>query len=198
MSEFTLRRLGMVMEPEPGNPLEVEGVLNPAAVRRPNGELYLFPRLVAKGNYSPIGIARLKFNEAGDPVGAKRLGIALETDGEVISALGHYRDRDTYSVEPSSRSLNALCPFIFFQRDGAGTAQERHFLATETVQELGGGLQLSSCKNALYPRSDCRITAAFRGLRYHHLTCILLRIRLVENSSSSINGRLFPFNDDPK
>jgi len=52
MSEFKLRRLGMLMEPEPGNPLEVEGVLNPAAVRGPDGELYLFPRMVAKGNYS--------------------------------------------------------------------------------------------------------------------------------------------------
>ena len=29
MSEFKLHRLGMLMEPEPGNPQEVEGVLNP-------------------------------------------------------------------------------------------------------------------------------------------------------------------------
>jgi hypothetical protein len=35
MSEFTLHRLGMLMEPEPGNPMEFEGVLNPAAVRGP-------------------------------------------------------------------------------------------------------------------------------------------------------------------
>ena len=31
MNEFALQRLGMLMEPEPGNPQEVEGVLNPAA-----------------------------------------------------------------------------------------------------------------------------------------------------------------------
>jgi len=37
------------MEPEQGNPLEVEGVLNPAAIRGHDGKLYLFPRLVAKG-----------------------------------------------------------------------------------------------------------------------------------------------------
>ncbi len=66
------------MEPEPGNPMEVEGVLNPAATRGPDGMLYLFPRLVAKGNYSRIGIARVKFNDAGDPCGVERLGIALE------------------------------------------------------------------------------------------------------------------------
>ena len=60
MSGFKLQRLGMVMEPEPGNAQEVEGVRNPAAVRGPDGELYLFPRLVARGNYSRIGIGRLR------------------------------------------------------------------------------------------------------------------------------------------
>jgi beta-1,2-mannobiose phosphorylase / 1,2-beta-oligomannan phosphorylase len=77
-----LQRLGIVMEPEPGNPHEVEGVLNPAAVRGPDGELYLFPRLVARGNYSRIGIARVKFNERGDPCGVERLGIALEPEAD--------------------------------------------------------------------------------------------------------------------
>src|ERR1700678_3498113 len=82
MSGFKLRRLGMIMEPEPGNPQEIEGVLNPAAVRGPHGDLYLFPRLVAKGNYSRIGIARVRFNQAGDPVGVERLGIALEPEAD--------------------------------------------------------------------------------------------------------------------
>ena len=77
---FELRRLGTVMEPEPDNPNEVEGVLNPAAARGPDGNLYLFPRLVAAGNYSRIGIARVRFNGAGDPTGVERLGIALEPE----------------------------------------------------------------------------------------------------------------------
>jgi hypothetical protein len=67
MNPFKLHRLGTIMKPETGNALEVEGVLNPAAVRGPDGHLYLFPRLVAKGNYSRIGIARVLFNDAGDP-----------------------------------------------------------------------------------------------------------------------------------
>jgi len=70
------------MEPQPGNPQEVEGTLNPAAVRGPDGHLYLFPRLVAKGNYSRIGIARVMFNEAGDPCGVERLGIVLEPEAD--------------------------------------------------------------------------------------------------------------------
>jgi len=80
VSGFELKRLGLIMEPEPGNLHEVEGVLNPACVRGPDGELYLFPRLVAKDNYSRIGIARVLFNEAGDPHGVERLGIALEPE----------------------------------------------------------------------------------------------------------------------
>ena len=82
MSGFMTQRLGMLMEPEPGNPHELEGVLNPAAIRGPDGQLYLFPRMVAKGNYSRIGIARVRFNEAGDPAGVERLGIALEPEAD--------------------------------------------------------------------------------------------------------------------
>ena len=82
MAGFQMRRLGLVMEPDPGNVLEVEGVLNPAGVRGPDGQFYLFPRLVAKGNYSRIGIARVKFNDAGDPSGVERLGIALEPEAD--------------------------------------------------------------------------------------------------------------------
>lgn len=77
-----LQRLGVIMKPEKGNGNETEGVLNPAAVRGPDGALYLFPRLVAKGNYSRIGIAKVLFNDAGDPVGVERLGIALEPEAD--------------------------------------------------------------------------------------------------------------------
>ena len=82
MSDFQMQRLGVVMEPEPGNQLEADGVLNPAAVRGPDGQLYLFPRLVARGNYSRIGIARVRFDGAGDPTGVERLGIALEPEAD--------------------------------------------------------------------------------------------------------------------
>jgi beta-1,2-mannobiose phosphorylase / 1,2-beta-oligomannan phosphorylase len=78
MTDFQLERIGVLMEPQAGNPMESSGVLNPAAARGPDGQLYLFPRLVARGNYSRIGIARVQFNAAGDPVGVDRIGIALE------------------------------------------------------------------------------------------------------------------------
>ncbi len=37
MSGLKLHRICQIMTPEPGNPMEVEGVLNPAAVRGPDG-----------------------------------------------------------------------------------------------------------------------------------------------------------------
>lgn len=40
------------MQPELGSPLEAEGVLNPAAVRGPDGQLCIFPRLVAPARLS--------------------------------------------------------------------------------------------------------------------------------------------------
>src|ERR1700749_105593 len=82
MGEFKVQRLGTIMEPEPGNAMEAEGVLNPAAFRGPDGHLYLFPRMVAKGNYSRIGIARVIFNDAGDPTGVERLGVVLEPEAD--------------------------------------------------------------------------------------------------------------------
>lgn len=76
---FRIERMGVVMRPDPGRAEELEGVLNPGAARGPDGELYLFPRLVGKNNYSRIGIARVLF-DGGVPVGVERLGFALEPE----------------------------------------------------------------------------------------------------------------------
>ncbi len=76
---YTLTRLGTIMAPEPGNPLEVEGVLNPATAWGDNGELYIYPRLVAAGNRSVVGIGEVVM-EDGVPVGVDRKGVVLEAD----------------------------------------------------------------------------------------------------------------------
>jgi beta-1,2-mannobiose phosphorylase / 1,2-beta-oligomannan phosphorylase len=114
MSGFRLQRLGVVMEPEPGNPQEIEGVLNPAAVRGPDGELYLFPRLIGRGNYSRIGIARVRFNEAGDPAGVERLGIALEPEADYERRphnSGGCEDPRITFVEPLQRYIMTYTAF---------------------------------------------------------------------------------------
>ena len=123
MNGFRMQRLGQIMAPEPGNPQEIEGVLNPAAIRGPDGELYLFPRLVARGNYSRIGIARVRFNDAGDPCGVQRLGIALEPEADyerLPNGGGGCEDPRVTFVEPlhcymmSYAALSAIGPRIAF------------------------------------------------------------------------------------
>jgi hypothetical protein len=56
---YRLERVGLLMQPDPSEPFEVEGVLNPAAGWA-DGELYLLPRLVAAGNVSRVGLARVE------------------------------------------------------------------------------------------------------------------------------------------
>lgn len=53
---ITTRRLGIALAPD-GSPFEAEGVLNPAIARDRNGRLLMYPRMVAAGNVSRIGIA---------------------------------------------------------------------------------------------------------------------------------------------
>jgi predicted GH43/DUF377 family glycosyl hydrolase len=66
------------MRPLPHEPREVWGVLNPACARGRDGQLYLFPRVVAEGNYSRIALCRVRFGPHGNPIGVDRLGLALE------------------------------------------------------------------------------------------------------------------------
>jgi predicted GH43/DUF377 family glycosyl hydrolase len=76
---YSLTRLGVVMSPQEGDPLEAMGVLNPASGRGPDGTLYLLPRLVAAGNVSRVGLAEVVV-EDGVPVGVERRGVVLEPD----------------------------------------------------------------------------------------------------------------------
>jgi beta-1,2-mannobiose phosphorylase / 1,2-beta-oligomannan phosphorylase len=158
MSEFNLQRLGVLMEPEPGNPQEIEGVLNPASARGPDGELYLFPRLVAQGNYSRIGIARVRFNVAGDPAGVERLGIALEpeTDYELRpDGSGGCEDPRITFVEPMQRymmtytalssrgpriALAASKDLFHWQRLGLATFAPRHRIEFSDVDDKDASL----------------------------------------------------------
>lgn len=77
---FGVERLGVIMQALLDDPREIEGVLNPAGVVGPDGHYYLFPRLVAAGNYSRIGVARVLRDAHARPCGVERLGIALEPE----------------------------------------------------------------------------------------------------------------------
>ncbi|HWE61203.1 MAG TPA: glycosidase [Chloroflexota bacterium] len=80
MRPYAMRRLSIVMRPQEGNALEAGGVLNPGGARGPDGAYYLFPRLVAAGNYSRVGIARVVNDRDGVPSAVERLGVVLEPE----------------------------------------------------------------------------------------------------------------------
>jgi hypothetical protein len=84
--EFSLTRLGVLMKPQEDEPHEAWGVLNPGGVRAPDGTMHLFPRMIAEGNYSRIGHARVHF-DGPNPISVERLGVALEP-------------HETYEVSP--------------------------------------------------------------------------------------------------
>ena len=75
--DATVTRTGIVMQPD-GDPREAEGVLNPAGVRASDGRYLLYPRCVAQGNVSRVGLA------AAAPGGTEfaRLGYALEPEAD--------------------------------------------------------------------------------------------------------------------
>lgn len=85
---YELTRVGIVMTPEEGNELESEGVLNPGSGRGPDGELYLLPRMVAAGNVSRVGLAKVIVTD-GVPTGVTREGIVLEPDRSWEQGVGN-------------------------------------------------------------------------------------------------------------
>jgi hypothetical protein len=182
-------------EPEPGNPNEVEGVLNPAAARGPDGELYLFPRLVAKGNYSRIGIARVRFNEAGDPIGVERIGIALEPETDYErrpDGGGGCEDPRVTYVEPLQRYVMSYTAFSpagpriafaqskdLFKWERLGLATYAHWHDIElgnvddkdaslfpvAIPNSSGQLELGMLHRPLFPGTRPEEIVTFRGKR---------------------------------
>lgn len=77
---YRLTRLTVLMSPDPTEPNEAEGVLNPASGRTTDGRVFLLPRLVAAGNVSRVGLAEVMLSDAGIPVRVERHGVVLEPD----------------------------------------------------------------------------------------------------------------------
>ncbi|HEY6235887.1 MAG TPA: hypothetical protein VIW69_12365, partial [Candidatus Elarobacter sp.] len=74
-------RLGLVLA-STGSAVDIEGVLNPAVTRDRDGKLLLYPRMVAAGNVSRIGLVRAVETEAGVAFGAAEVLLRPEADYE--------------------------------------------------------------------------------------------------------------------
>ena len=75
--DVCVERLGLILEPN-GDDSEAEGTLNPASARTREGELLLYPRDVARGNISRVGLVRAR--PRGEAFTFDRDGFALEPD----------------------------------------------------------------------------------------------------------------------
>ncbi|MGY4536459.1 putative GH43/DUF377 family glycosyl hydrolase [Mucilaginibacter sp. UYNi724] len=135
MKTLKLKRIGILMEPEPNNPMEAGGVLNPAAARGRDGNLYLFPRIATKDNYSRIGIVKVLFNNAGEPIDVERIGIALEPEVDYEKRPdggGGCEDARVTYVEPLERYIMT---YTAFSPDGPriALAQSQDLLKWERI-----------------------------------------------------------------
>lgn len=72
-----IERLGVALEPQ--GQYEAEGVLNPGSAIDPAGNTVLYPRMVAEGNESRIGIVRVSENDDGT-LAVERRGFALAAE----------------------------------------------------------------------------------------------------------------------
>lgn len=109
---YALERLGVIMRPESDNPLEAEGVLNPATAWGPDGQLMLYPRLVAAGNVSRIGLAEVELVD-GVPVGVRRRGIVLEAERAWEHGVRHGGVEDPRITWVPSLSLHLMTYVAF-------------------------------------------------------------------------------------
>jgi beta-1,2-mannobiose phosphorylase / 1,2-beta-oligomannan phosphorylase len=143
---FQMQRLGVIMRGDAHDPDEVLGVLNPATARAPNGKLYMFPRVVAAGNYSRVGIAEVIFDSAGNPTGVERRGYALEP---------------TESYEQNARTAGCEDPRITY------VEPLRRYVMTYTAYgPLGPRIALAESTDLLYWRRLGPVKFAFdRALR---------------------------------
>jgi predicted GH43/DUF377 family glycosyl hydrolase len=159
ITDFTATRLGVIMRPKQGEPHEAWGVLNPAGIRSPDGTMHLFPRLIAEGNYSRIGHARVRFDGEA-PVGVERLGVALEPREayERSPAGGGVEDPRVVYVPLLKRYVMTYTAFVPYEPQVAIAISEDlqswHRLGVLHFEELANGPELNACGNkdaALFP-----------------------------------------------
>jgi beta-1,2-mannobiose phosphorylase / 1,2-beta-oligomannan phosphorylase len=160
MPLFALQRCGIVMQADPDDPREAWGVLNPGGTRGPDGSYYLFPRVVAEGNFSRIARARVLFDVHGEPAGVERLGYALEPREpyERNERGGGVEDpRVTYlqSLQIYAMTYTAYAP----TQPRIALAVSRDLITWERLGPLRfttrpGGVDLNACNNkdgAIFP-----------------------------------------------
>lgn len=158
-TDFATTRLGVIMSAKDGEPHEAWGVLNPAGIRSPDGAMHLFPRLIAEGNYSRIGHARVRF-DGETPVGVERLGVALEPreSYERSPGGGGVEDPRVVYVPLLKRYVMTYTAFVPYEPRVAIAISEDleswQRLGVLQFEEIADGPELNACGNkdaSLFP-----------------------------------------------
>jgi beta-1,2-mannobiose phosphorylase / 1,2-beta-oligomannan phosphorylase len=171
MFETRALRRGTILEPA-DSAAEAGGILNPAAVRTRDGALLLYPRVVAAGNVSRIGIVRVL--ERGDSRSYVRAGYALEPECEYELRAG----AEGYGCEdPRVTFIAALDSFVMaytafgprgpriaFALSKDGLAWQRLGL----VQFHNAGLPDADDKDAAFFPAPVRSPLGFWSLAFYH------------------------------
>ena len=162
MSGFQLQRRGMLMEPEPGNSFEVEGVLNPGVARGPTENFTCFHGSSPRELF-PDRIARVKFNQAGDPYGVERLGIALEPKADYERT-----SHGSGGCEDPRRFVEPL---------------QRYMMTYAALSSIGPGIAFAISEDLLHwKRLGLATFAPYQGIDFVH----------VDNKDASLFPSRFP------
>jgi predicted GH43/DUF377 family glycosyl hydrolase len=151
--DTAVTRLGVVLEPDT-DPSEAEGVLNPASTRTREGKMLLYPRVVAAGNVSRIGLVEAR--GSGPQPEFVRTGFALEPSApyELRNVPGGYGCEDPRVTFVPVLDAYVMCytaygpagPRIAFALSPDGYTWERLGLADFT----GRGLPCGDDKDAAF------------------------------------------------
>jgi len=183
------------MEPD-GDPTEAGGVLNPAAARAPGGELLLYPRCVARGNISRVGIVRTQNTGHGFEV--QRLGFALEPQAEyeLRPAPGYGCEDPRVTYVPVLRSYVMM--YTAFGTLGPRVAiavseDAYHWERLGLVRFEGGGMTVGDDKDAAFFPEPVISPAGIKSFAFFHRP--MLHLSAVDGRAAIPMIERMPFED---
>ncbi len=193
--DVRIERLGLVLEPN-GDPSEAGGILNPAAARAPGGELLLYPRCVALGNISRVGIVLTRSVDVGFET--ERLGFALEPTAEY-----ELRPNPGYGCEdPRATYVSALKSYVMAYtafgplgpRVAVAVSQDAyHWERVGLLRFEGGGMAVGDDKDAAFFPEPVISPAGVQSLAFYHRP--MLHLSTVDGRAAIPLIERMPFED---
>jgi len=193
---MNIERIGLVMEPN-GDPLEVEGTLNPASARTRDGKLLLYPRVVTTGNISRVGIAELA-SAADRDFGVRRDGYALEPETPY-----ELRERPGFGCEdPRVTYVDVIGKYVMAYT-GYGVEGPRIAVAISDdarswqrlgmVRFVGPGMAAGDDKDAAFFPATVLSPAGVESIAFYHRP--MFHISAVDDGASIDFVQRLPFVD---